>query len=336
MIGTGRGVNRQACLRGCPGAAAAGAAGDPVRTAARDPRGSGDRRGRSDDFQSWTDLDLSGYQGYDKALDVYYLTIAYLATIRNWTNLAAFEVSRFLIYYRLVGVLLFEFLHSRALLLIFPNTFEYFFNFYEVVRLRWDPVRMSRRVVYGAAAAIWVVIKLPHEYWIHVAQLDVTDELSAHRWVMPVLAVVIVAAVGAGWWIIVNRLPPADHRPALEYPSHEATVLVRRVLRTPIRELLDWVLVEKIIMVSLVSVIFAQILPDVRSGPIQMTAGVAFLITSNAVVSELLIRRGVSWSTTARQFGAMAAINAGLAVVGYVFGPDTEGGVHLGNALFFL
>ena len=32
----------------------------------------------------------------------------------------------------------------------------------------------------------------------------------------------------------------------------------------------------------------------------------------------------------------MAVINAGLAVVGYVFGPDTEGGVHLGNALFFL
>jgi hypothetical protein len=52
-------------------------------------------------YQQFTDLDLTGYQGYDKALDIYYLTIAYLATLRNWTNGFAFEVSRFLLYYRL-------------------------------------------------------------------------------------------------------------------------------------------------------------------------------------------------------------------------------------------
>ena len=42
-------------------------------------------------FQTFTDLDLTGYQSYDKALDVYYLSIAYVATLRNWTNLDAFE-----------------------------------------------------------------------------------------------------------------------------------------------------------------------------------------------------------------------------------------------------
>lgn len=47
-------------------------------------------------FQTFTNLDLEGYQGYDKALDIYYLTIAYIATLRNWTNLIAFRVSRFL------------------------------------------------------------------------------------------------------------------------------------------------------------------------------------------------------------------------------------------------
>ena len=44
-----------------------------------------------------------GYQGYDKAMDVYYLAIAYLATLRNWTSRPAFRVSRFLFFYRLVG-----------------------------------------------------------------------------------------------------------------------------------------------------------------------------------------------------------------------------------------
>jgi hypothetical protein len=120
-------------------------------------------------FQKFTTLDLAGYQGYDKALDVYYLTIAYLSTMRNWSNLYAFEVARFLLYYRLVGVLIFEYTQNRTVLLIFPNTFEYFFIFYEAVRLRWNPRRMSRHLVLGAAAAIWIFIKLPQEYWIHVA-----------------------------------------------------------------------------------------------------------------------------------------------------------------------
>ena len=97
-------------------------------------------------FQTFTSLDLTGYQSYDKALDVYYLSIAYVATLRNWTHLAAFGVSRFLYYYRLVGVVLFELTQVRAVLLVFPNTFEYFFDFYEAVRVRWDPLRMSTRL----------------------------------------------------------------------------------------------------------------------------------------------------------------------------------------------
>ncbi len=36
------------------------------------------------------------YQSYDKALDIYYLAVAYLATMRNWGNLAAFQVGRVL------------------------------------------------------------------------------------------------------------------------------------------------------------------------------------------------------------------------------------------------
>ena len=59
-------------------------------------------------FQTFTTLPLAGYQGYDKALDIYYLSIEYLSTLRNWTNLDAVLMSRFLFYFRLVGVLLFE------------------------------------------------------------------------------------------------------------------------------------------------------------------------------------------------------------------------------------
>src|SRR6188474_3996026 len=169
-------------------------------------------------FQTYTTLDLSGYQSYDKALDVYYLSIAYVATLRNWTNFTAFRVSWFLYYYRLVGVVLFELSQVRALLLIFPNTFEYFFDFYEAVRTRWDPRRMSRGLLIGAAAFIWIFIKLPQEWWIHVAQLDMTDTIKtvifgvskdaswvdaiANRpWVLVVLAVVLVVIALVVRWL---------------------------------------------------------------------------------------------------------------------------------------
>jgi L-ascorbate metabolism protein UlaG (beta-lactamase superfamily) len=126
-------------------------------------------------FQNNTDLNLDGYQGYDKALDVYYLSIAYLSTFRNWTDPFAARVAQMLWYYRLVGVVAFELTQVRALLLVFPNTFEYFFIAYEVVRLGWNPARLSHRAVIGMAAFIWIFIKLPQEWWIHVAQLDFTD-----------------------------------------------------------------------------------------------------------------------------------------------------------------
>src|SRR5215471_14109604 len=107
-------------------------------------------------YEQFTTLNLDFYQGYDKALDNYYLTIAYISTLRNWTNLFGFKVSRFLLYYRLVGVVIFELSQVREVLLIFPNTFEYFFVFYEIVRLRWDPRRMSRQLLLRAAAFIWI------------------------------------------------------------------------------------------------------------------------------------------------------------------------------------
>ena len=88
-------------------------------------------------FQLWTDLDTSEsgpYQAYDKALDNYYLAIAYVSTMRNWQNNAAIRVGQFLFLYRLVGATLFELTHWRPILLIFPNTFEYFFIAYEFLR----------------------------------------------------------------------------------------------------------------------------------------------------------------------------------------------------------
>lgn len=306
-------------------------------------------------FQKYTDLNLDFYQGYDKALDIYYLTIAYLSTLRNWSHLFAFETDRFLFYYRLVGVVAFELTQIRALLLIFPNTFEYYFDFYEGVRLRWDPRRMSKRLVIGAAAFIWIVIKLPQEYIIHVAQVDTTDWIKNNifgvdadaSWgeavanapvVTIVLILLVLSLVGAAWWLFTHRLPPGDRplRFAADPIPAEVAERSRRIAAAPQPfRLNDPALIEKVVLISLINIIFASILPGVEAGILAITIGVAFVIVVNTVLSTWLAQRGLTWTSTARQFVALAAMNTVLILLyaGVLSGFD--GSLNIWNALFF-
>jgi hypothetical protein len=307
-------------------------------------------------FQTFTNLNLDGYQGYDKALDIYYLTIAYISTLRNWANHYAYRVNRFLFYWRLVGVALFELIHWRPLLLIFPNTFEYFFIFYETYRLRWDPKTMSRKLVFGAAAFIWIVIKLPQEWWIHIAQLDTTDLIKKDIFGVPVDtpwsdiitsnlgvfvgAIVLVALVlAAAWWYVTRRLPPADRAVAFDADAHQPAFSAAQVQDAIEREasrIVDFALLEKVVMVSLVSIIFAQVLPDVRSTDLQLGVGVALVIIINTTLSHWLSRRGYSWASTLRQFVTMLLINALLTAAYAMFLSSTEGSVSVKTAAFFV
>lgn len=280
-------------------------------------------------FQSLTNLELDGYQGYDKALDIYYLAIAYIATLRNWTNYAAVRISRFLFYYRLVGVVLFELLQIRWLLLIFPNVFEYFFIFYEVVRLRWNPRRLSGRALLMAAALIWIVIKLPQEYWIHVAQLDVTDMVkenllgypAATDWgeILTARAGLFISVIlGLGlliyllWRWLRPKLPPADWSLSFEPDAHLEPLPKERMERTMdslAAHFFDRELLEKTVLVALLVVIFAQILPGIRSSSLELALAMLVVIVVNTVVSEAMIRRGVSWPHALRQGLVMMAVN---------------------------
>jgi hypothetical protein len=310
-------------------------------------------------FQQFTNLNLDGYQGYDKALDIYYLTIAYISTLRNWTNLYAYRVSQFLLYYRLFGVTLFELTYEppgpRWLLLIFPNTFEYFFIFYEIVRLRWDPVKMSKRFVIISVAAIWIFIKIPQELWIHIWQMDTTDfikedifgvptdtpftEIIADNlWIIALAAVVAVLIVVVARWVI-KRLPPADWPLSIDANDHldiSPEAVENQWIPKETGRFFNSVLVEKIALVSLVSIIFAQILPEVRATTLELALGVAFVIILNTVLSHWLAGRGTTWRSTLQQFIVMVAVNFGLVLVFAFLLPEFDGSINLGNTLFFV
>jgi hypothetical protein len=305
-------------------------------------------------FQTFTSLDLSGYQSYDKALDVYYLTVAYTAALRNWTNLPAVGVGRFLFYYRLVGVVLFELTQVRALLLVFPNTWEYFFDAYEGVRARWDPRRMSFRLVVGIAAFIWIFIKLPQEWWIHVAQLDMTDTLktqvfgvpasaswldavAARPLVLPVVAVVLVALGVGAWWVITRKLPPADHPLTFDADKHQRPVdedAIERERRRVASRLVDRELIEKVVLIALVSIIFGRMLPDVTAAPLEIVAFVVALIAANTAISEVLIRRERGRDPVVAQFAVGLGINLALVLAGSLLLRSLTGS-QLEHALLF-
>ena len=281
-------------------------------------------------FQNNTELDLTGYQGYDKALDIYYLSIAYLSTMRNWTDPFAFGVARFLWYYRLVGVLLFELFDVRALLIIFPNTFEYFFIAYEAVRLWWNPARLNRRQVIVMAAFIWIFIKLPQEWWIHIAQLDFTDFMKEDIFGVSI-STSWGTAIGENLWFaglligicigisfavrkIWQEAPAPDWSFTMDV---DKTIRQREMAEERNRppSILSWYTFEKIALVSMVTVIFAQLLPENDNNILGTVAAVSFVVVANSFVGFRFTQRGRSWATTVGEFAVMVVVNLGAALV---------------------
>ena len=286
-------------------------------------------------FQQFPAIPLEGYQSYDKSLDIYYLAIIYMATMRNWTNAYAFKMSFFLYYYRLVGVVAFELTQVRALLFIFPNTFEYFYDFVEAVRLGWDWKRMGKWTVILSAAGIWIFIKLPQEWWIHIAQLDMTDfiketifgvsadaswgEAIANRpWVLVAIIAGFAALGFLVYWIITRKAPKFDHGPRWTAdplpPECRGAELYRTVAAT--EKFFDRALLEKVVLTGLISVIFAQyLLPEKAGKTVEVFAYVAVFIVVNAFVSQVMARRGRSWNSVLLEGVVMYVVNLVIATV---------------------
>ena len=259
-------------------------------------------------FQAFTDDPLPGYQTYDKALDVYYLAIAYCSSMRNWSDPVAFQTSRFLYLYRLVGVTMFELFNARWMLLVFANTFEYFFIAYEAVRTRWNPLRLSASAVLGIAAFIWIFIKLPQEWWIHIAKLDFTDAMENHPYMWGVFAVLAVALATVAW-VKRKSIPTPDWEFTVDVNKH----LPPRAAPGERGPLFSPVLLEKVVFLSLICVIFAQVLPDIESSNLGVAVGIAIVVVSNALVTEFLYRRGHGWTRIVPGFAITLAINVGIA-----------------------
>ncbi|MFG1820060.1 hypothetical protein ACGFIF_40320 [Kribbella sp. NPDC049174] len=277
------------------------------------------------------------YQSYDKAMDVFYLSVAYLASLRNWTSQAAVGISRFLFFFRQVGVVAFELSGARFLLLLFPNTFEYFFIAYEAIRSRWNPARFGFAFWAFLAGAIWVVVKLPQEYWIHIAQLDVTDLIADTSWFGPLLAVAVLGLIVVVLFVVRPRLPQpdwtwklsADPLPTAIDEAHE-----RAAFQAAHRKVFDLAAVEKIFLIGLISVIYGNVLPGVRASSLQIFVSIAFFAVINSAIGLWSARRGRSWDSAAISFAVVFATNIVLVTVADLL--LRRGDLALVDTLFFV
>jgi len=272
-------------------------------------------------------------------MDVYYLAIAYDATMRNWENLSAFRISRFLYFYRLVGVVGFELTQTRALLLVFPNTFEYFFIAYEGVRSRWSTLRFSFRWWLAAAALIWVFVKLPQEYWIHIAKLDVTDILSENAWAPPLLIAIVLALAAIFWFLVRPRLMTPDwgwKMTADPMPVEMDTAAEQSAWHARWGSIRSWATAEKVVLVGLISVVYGEILPGAQTSTLQLFMGIGVVVVVNAGFTLALARRSWTIASTGVAFLARVAANVVLVVAAEWLLGREGGNLDASTTLFFL
>jgi hypothetical protein len=272
-------------------------------------------------------------------MDVYYLAIAYLSTMRNWSSQPAVKVARFLYFYRLVGVTAFELTQWRPLLLIFPNTFEYFFIAYEAYRLFWNPARVTMRSWVITAGAIWVFVKLPQEWWIHIAQLDFTDTVAEVPWFGPAVVAALVLVVLVYWFVVRPRQPAPDwswHVVADPLPPGAGTVAARNRWVAAHGRLLSAGTLEKVVLIGLLWVIYSQVLPGTAATPGQLFVGTTAFVVVNAGVALWVARSARGVEPTLVAFGARVLLNVGLVVlVGWLLARG-GGELNRANALFFV
>jgi hypothetical protein len=224
-------------------------------------------------------------------------------------------------------------------LLIFANTFEYFFIAYEGVRTRWSTMRFSFRWWLAAAALIWVFIKLPQEYWIHIAKLDVTDILSENAWAPPLLVAILLALAAAFWFLVRPRLLPPDwdwKLAADPLPEEMDTAAEQTAWHAKWGAIHSWATAEKVVLVGLISVVYGEILPGSQTSTLQLFVGIAAVVVVNAGFTLALARR--SWTITSNGLAFLARLVANVVLVvvaDWLLGRE-GGDVDVSTTVFFL
>jgi len=76
--------------------------------------------------------------------------------------------------------------------------------------------------------------------------------------------------------------------------------------------LLNYPLVEKTVLIGLVTTVFWQPLPDTDHRLFHITLGIGIIVIANAWIGSWLASRGTSWASTGASFVGTGAINLSI------------------------
>ena len=187
------------------------------------------------------------------------------------------------------------------------------------------------------AGLIWVFVKLPQEYWLHIAQLDVTDTLADYDWAWPLLIGLLVVLAAVLWFVVRPRLPEPDwplRLAADPLPDEMDSAAERAAWRAHATRVRSGATVEKVVLVGLLSVIFAQTLPGTRASNLELFVGTGILVVVNAALVLATSRRALSTERLAVAFAVRLVANVVLVVVARLVLGGRD--IDESNALFFL
>ena len=127
-----------------------------------------------------------------------------------------------------------------------------------------------------------------------------------------------------------RRLPPRDWPlrvdvdkpvPAVDVPDADDS-----------EPALRWPIFEKIALITLVSIIFGQLL-QIGASNLQVLSASALVVVVDSAISVWLARRGSGWQSIGAEFVALAVVNA---IVLAVFAAMvSDGGINRGASIFF-
>ena len=96
-------------------------------------------------------------------------------------------------------------------------------------------------------------------------------------------------------------------------------------------------LVEKTLLVGLVTTIFLQLVPDTEAGVFEITVGVGIIIVVSSFVGHWLHRRGTIWTSSAADFFGTGLINLGVVLaLSLLPTPTSDGGPGVLLTLFLI
>jgi hypothetical protein len=124
-------------------------------------------------------LNNRDYEKVDKTMDTWWyiwlLAYSYIALGQYFIFLLMLFV------YRIIGWMVFIRKDHRFLLMLFPNFFEYAFFLFFFAKIFSFQNLLTGRPLYYSLAVIFTV-KLLHEYWLHVKQKSLVEDVFKFKW----------------------------------------------------------------------------------------------------------------------------------------------------------